>query len=140
VGQNDSADVTSARAAPSNPPWPHGPLEHGTPLGSEASRPQPGSATTWRYTPPRAVTPDWILLIAGLAVCLGLLLGTTWTIMLMQPRLRRQAEDRHRLNKEWLAVRTARQQQRRCPYCELPLTEFDRYSEQAPAEDPPDDD
>jgi hypothetical protein len=94
----------------------------------------------WRITAPSAVTPNWILLIAGLAVCFGLLLGTTWTMMAMQPRLRRQAQDRHKLNEEWLAVRSARQQQGRCPYCALRLTEYDQDPEQAPVEDPPDDD
>ncbi|MGH3842384.1 MAG: hypothetical protein ACRDS0_13200 [Pseudonocardiaceae bacterium] len=85
------------------------------------------------------VTLSLILLIAGLAVCLGLLLGTTWTIQALQPRISRQAEERRRLNAEWVAVRAARQQQGRCPYCALPLAEFDRYPEQAGAEDPPED-
>jgi hypothetical protein len=40
-----------------------------------------------------------------LLVCLGLLLGMTWTIQALQARLRRQAEERRRLNEEWLAIR-----------------------------------
>jgi len=84
--------------------------------------------------------PGSILLVAGLAVCFGLLLGTAWTIMAMQPRLRRQAEDRRKLNEEWVAVRSARQQQGRCPYCKLPQAEYDRYSEQTQRAEDPDDD
>jgi hypothetical protein len=86
------------------------------------------------------VTPGWILLVSGLALCFGLLLGTTWTVQAMQPRLRRQAEDRRKLNEEWLAVRSARQQRERCPYCALRLAEYDQDPRQAPVEDPPDDD
>lgn len=94
----------------------------------------------WRNTPPSAVMPGGILLIAGLAICFGLLLGTTWTIMAMQPRLRRQAQDRRNLNEEWLAVRSAGRRQGRCPYCALRLAEYDQDPEQPPAEDPADND
>ncbi len=55
------------------------------------------------------------LLVAVLLVCLGVLLGATWTIQILQSRLRRQAEERrrlnaerHRLNAEWAALRAAR--------------------------------
>jgi hypothetical protein len=48
------------------------------------------------------------LLSGVLLVCLGLLLGMTWTIQALQPKLRRQAEERSRLNEEWSAVRMAR--------------------------------
>ncbi|MDQ4032541.1 MAG: hypothetical protein M3332_09840 [Actinomycetota bacterium] len=44
---------------------------------------------------------------AVLLICLGLLLGTTWTPQALQPKLRRQAEERRRLNEEWVAVCTA---------------------------------
>ena len=86
------------------------------------------------------MTPGLILLVAGLAVGFGLLLGTTWTIQAMQPRLRRQAQERRQLNEEWVAIRFARQQQGRCPYCALWLAEYAQNLMQAPAEDPPDDD
>jgi hypothetical protein len=82
----------------------------------------------------------WILLFAGLAVCVGLLLGTTWTLQIMQSRLRRQAEERRKLDEEWTAVRTARQRPGRCPYCTMPLPEYESYPEEAAGEDPPDDD
>ncbi|MGH3779169.1 MAG: hypothetical protein ACRDRO_00695 [Pseudonocardiaceae bacterium] len=69
-----------------------------------------------------------------LLVCLGLLLGTTWTTQALQPRLRRQAEERRRLNEEWLtireqwsALRTARRQLAKCPRCASPLIEQDWY-------------
>jgi hypothetical protein len=43
-----------------------------------------------------------------LLICLGLLLETSWTVQALQPTLRRQAEERRRLNEEWSAVRIAR--------------------------------
>jgi predicted RNA-binding Zn-ribbon protein involved in translation (DUF1610 family) len=58
-----------------------------------------------------------VLLSAVLMLSLGALLGTAWTTQASQPKLRRQAEERRRLNSEWLAVRTARRQQRECPRC-----------------------
>ncbi|MGH3671333.1 MAG: hypothetical protein ACRDSH_11960 [Pseudonocardiaceae bacterium] len=57
------------------------------------------------------------LLSAGLLVLLGVLLGSTWTTQFLQPRLCRQAEERRRLNEEWVAVRAARQQWGECPRC-----------------------
>jgi hypothetical protein len=51
-----------------------------------------------------------IVLNAVLLVCLGVLLGATWTIQALQPKLRRQTEERRRLNEEWTAVRIARRQ------------------------------
>ncbi|HVE96345.1 MAG TPA: hypothetical protein VNA67_05115 [Pseudonocardiaceae bacterium] len=67
------------------------------------------------------------ILGAVILVCLGLLLGASWTIQAVQPKLRRQAEERRRLNEEWLAVRTARQQQDECPHCATSLIERDWY-------------
>jgi hypothetical protein len=77
---------------------------------------------------------------AVLLVCLGLLLGTTWTIQALQPKLRRQAEERRRLNEEWAAVRTARRQRDRCPRCASPLLECDCYFAPTLVEYPPNDD
>jgi cell division protein FtsL len=57
------------------------------------------------------------LLSAVLMLSLGALLGTAWTTQASQPKLRRQAEERRRLNNEWSALRAARQQQRGCPRC-----------------------
>jgi sulfite exporter TauE/SafE len=65
------------------------------------------------------------LLSGVLLVCLGLLLGMTWTIQALQPKLRRQAEERRRLNEEWSAVRMARWQRGECPRCGCPLSEWD---------------
>jgi uncharacterized paraquat-inducible protein A len=62
---------------------------------------------------------------AVLLVCLGLLLGSSWTIQAVQPKLRQQAEERRRLNEEWSAVRTARRQRGECPRCGSPLSERD---------------
>jgi hypothetical protein len=62
-----------------------------------------------------------------LLVCFGLLLGASWTIQALQPKLRRQAEERRKLNEEWLAVRTARRQRRECPTCGSQLCEWYWY-------------
>lgn len=105
---------------------------------SPAAAPQPGSETSWRSTPQCAVT--LIVLGAVLLVCLGLLLGTTWTIQALQHRLRQQAEERRRLNAEWSAVRTARQQRGTCPHCASPLSERDWSVAPRDVVDPPDDD
>jgi hypothetical protein len=75
-----------------------------------------------------------------LLICLGLLLGTTWTIQALQPKLRRQAEERRRLNEEWSAVRTARRQQSECPRCGSPLFESRWYIAPTLVEERPDDD
>jgi hypothetical protein len=52
----------------------------------------------------------WILLGAVFLICFGVLLGATWTTQSILPKLRQQAEERRRLNEEWLAVRAARRQ------------------------------
>ncbi|MGH3881989.1 MAG: hypothetical protein ACRDRY_16830 [Pseudonocardiaceae bacterium] len=77
---------------------------------------------------------------AVVLVCLGLLLGVSWTTQLLEPKLRRQAEERRRLNEEWSAVRTARRQRGKCPCCACLLTERDWYFAPTIVEDPPDDD
>ncbi|MGH3768850.1 MAG: hypothetical protein ACRDS0_08800 [Pseudonocardiaceae bacterium] len=78
-----------------------------------------------------------LILLACLS--LGMLLGTTWTIQVLQPKLRRQAEERRRLNAEWQAIRDARQSVQfvRCPRCGYLLSEEAQYVEE---EDEPDDD
>jgi uncharacterized paraquat-inducible protein A len=82
----------------------------------------------------------WVVLGAILLVLLGLLLGATWTTQAVQPKLRRQAEERRRLNEEWLAVRSARRQQSACPRCGSPLSERDWYFTPTLVEEPADDD
>jgi hypothetical protein len=77
---------------------------------------------------------------AVLLVCLGLLLGCSWTIQSVQPKLRRQAEERRRLNEEWSAVRTACQQRGQCPRCGSQLTERDWYFAPMLVEERPHDD
>jgi hypothetical protein len=76
---------------------------------------------------------------AILLVCLGVLFGATWTIQMLQPRLRRQAGQRRRLNEEWSAVRAARRQQRECPRCGTLLTQRYWYLAPTIAEDRLDD-
>jgi hypothetical protein len=82
----------------------------------------------------------WVLLAAALLILLGLLLGWAWTNQALQPKLRQQAEERRRLNAEWMAVRTARRQRAECPRCAGPLSEQDWYYAPTLVEDPPDDD
>ncbi|HEX4099179.1 MAG: hypothetical protein WA731_21195 [Pseudonocardiaceae bacterium] len=83
---------------------------------------------------------SWNALSAILLVGLGLLLGATWTTQALRPNLRRQAEERRRLNEEWSAVRTARRQRGQCPRCASPLSERDWYFMPTLVEDPPDED
>jgi hypothetical protein len=80
------------------------------------------------------------VLSAILLVCLGVLLGATWTIQVLQPKLRRQAEQRRRLNEEWSAVRAARRQRQECPRCGALLTKRDWYLAPTVVEDHLDDD
>lgn len=80
------------------------------------------------------------MLIGILFVCVGLLLGATWTIQALDPKLRRQAEERRRLNEEWAIVRAARQQQNVCPRCGVLLAECYWYVAPMIVNNPPDDD
>jgi uncharacterized paraquat-inducible protein A len=80
------------------------------------------------------------VLSAVLLVCLGLLVGSSWTIQAVQPKLHQQAEERRRLNEEWSAVHTARRQRGRCPRCGSPLSEQDWYFAPTLVEDRQDDD
>jgi hypothetical protein len=45
---------------------------------------------------------------AVLLVCLGLLLGATWTTLALQHKHRQLAEERRWLNEQWVMIRTAR--------------------------------
>jgi hypothetical protein len=82
-----------------------------------------------------------ILVVAVLLVCLGLLLGASWTTQALQPKLRHQAEERRRLNEEWQAIHDARQQRDECPRCASPLSERDwRFAPTVVEERPYDDD
>jgi hypothetical protein len=80
------------------------------------------------------------MLGAVLLVCLGLLLGTTWTTQALQPKLRQQAEERRRLDEEWSALHAARQQLSTCPRCGYALNKRDWYYAPTVAEDLSDDD
>ncbi|MGH3771799.1 MAG: hypothetical protein ACRDRW_10440 [Pseudonocardiaceae bacterium] len=80
------------------------------------------------------------MLGAVLLVFLGLLLGSTWTVQVLQHKLRRQAEERRSLNAEWSAVRAARQPRGACPRCRRPLSQRDWSVAQAEVNNPADDD
>lgn len=88
-----------------------------------ASGPWVGSESSWRNQPQSTVTIE--VLGAVLLVCLGLLLGSSWTIQALQSNLRQQAAERRRLNAEWAAVSTVRKRRGRCPRCGIPLSEQD---------------
>jgi hypothetical protein len=90
-----------------------------------AGRPQPGDALSWRNVPQSTVT---VQLFSGvLLMCLGILLGAAWAVQACQPKLRRQAEERRRLNDEWLAVHTARREHGACPRCGYLVTGRERW-------------
>lgn len=76
-----------------------------------------------------------IIVAVALLICLGLLLGSAWTTQALQPKLRRQAEERRRLNEEWSAIHTARQQRGKCPRCASALSERDWYEDELPDDD-----
>ena len=109
---------------------------------SSAPGPQPASRTSWRGVPQGSVTLPvlgWLMLGALLLICLGLLLGASWTTQALQPTLRRQAEERRRLNQEWVALRDARQRLQRCPRCHWSLSERNWYSTGTLVDEPLDD-
>lgn len=82
-----------------------------------------------------------MLIVGGLLlVCFGLLLGTAWTTQINQAQLRRQAEERRRLNEEWAAIRAIRWQQNECPRCASSLFERNWYFAPTSVEERPDDD
>jgi hypothetical protein len=89
--------------------------EHGMLSRCRACGPPPGDALSWRNVPQNTVTMQ--LLSGLLLMCLGILLGAAWAVQACQPKLRRQAEERRRLNEEWLAVRMARREHAECPRC-----------------------
>jgi hypothetical protein len=98
---------------------------------------------SWRNAPRIGVIPQvvaWILVGAVLLVCLGMLVGASWTSLVMQPKLRRQAEERRQINEEWRALRAARAARESCPRCANPLPAQDWYPVSTLVEDPPEDD
>ncbi|HET9256824.1 MAG TPA: hypothetical protein VFO16_16720 [Pseudonocardiaceae bacterium] len=80
-----------------------------------AGVPGPGDTPSWRGSPRNTM----ILPVCGavMLMCFGVLLGTAWTTQLLQPRLRRQAEEQRKLNEEWLALRAVRRGRATCPHC-----------------------
>jgi hypothetical protein len=82
-----------------------------------------------------------MFLFGGLLLLfLGALLGGSWATQLAQPKLRRQAEERRRLNEQWAALPTVQSQRRKCPRCSLQLSEWDWYLPFIASEERPDDD
>ncbi len=122
-GEGDHSNISPERDAL---PW------------TPAARPWPRSELSWRSAP--QCTVALIVLSAVLLVCLGLLLGATWTVQALHRKLRRQAEERRRLNEEWLAIRTAQQHRTRCPRCASPLPGWGWFVAPMDVEDEPDDD
>jgi hypothetical protein len=73
------------------------------------------------------VTAQILVFGSLLLVCLGLLLGATWNTQALQPKLRHQAEERRRLNAEWVAIRRTQRSLRECPHCASALSEPNGY-------------
>src|ERR671917_2958682 len=71
--------------------------------------PRAGNEASRRDPPRSGVTVQAAIFIVLACLCLGNLLGTAWTIQALQPKLRRQAEERRRINAEWQALRNTRQ-------------------------------
>jgi hypothetical protein len=69
----------------------------------------------------------WVVLGAVLLICIGLLLGASWTTQALQLRHRHQAEERRRLNEEWSAIDVARREHAVCPRCTSGLSKQSRY-------------
>lgn len=79
------------------------------------------SGSSWPNATKSVVTA---LALGGvLLVCLGMLLGWSWTVQAVQPKLRHLAAERRRLNEEWSAVHNARRQRDECPRCGRPLSQ-----------------
>jgi hypothetical protein len=115
-------------------------LERDAPPRNQAPGPWSRSDTSRRNAPQTTVTLGWLLLGATLLICLGLLLGSTWTVQALQAKFRRLAQERRRLNDEWLTIRMARGQQGQCPRCARLLCEQDWYLTQTTIQEPSDDD
>lgn len=81
-----------------------------------------------------------VVLSAVLLVCLGLLLGATWTVQALQAKHRRLAQERRKLNTEWSAIRSTRHQSATCPRCASQLPAWDWSAAPTDEEDPSDDD
>ena len=142
-GDNSAQEVTDGHDfAPGSshvPPATDGvPPERDTVPRSTRLSPQPGNTPSWRDMPQSTMMAQ--VLGALLLICLGLLLGTTWTIQAVHPKLKRQAEERRRLNQEWATIYSIRTRQATCIHCGFPQTDVGWYFEQAPIEDLPDDD
>jgi hypothetical protein len=80
-----------------------------------------------------------IIVSAGLLICLGLLLGGSWTSQALQADYRHRAEQHRRLSEEWQAIRAARHHNQ-CPRCASPLYRQNSYLEPAANEEAPHDD
>lgn len=78
-------------------------------------------------------------LILLVCLCSGMLLGSVLAVRAVQPKRRRLAEERRRLDAHWRAVRKLEQQAEpvRCPRCGWLLSEEACYPEE---DDEPDDD
>jgi hypothetical protein len=69
-----------------------------------------------------------VITLAGLLICLGPLLGGSWTRQALRADYSHRAEQRRKLTEEWQAIRTARHHNH-CPHCTSPLTPCDSYHE-----------
>jgi hypothetical protein len=74
-------------------------------------------------------SPRIAMLGVAVLLCVGGLLGTSWTSRTLAAKFRQLAGERRRLNEGLLAIRTARRQEGECPRCACPLSEWDWYPE-----------
>jgi hypothetical protein len=80
-----------------------------------------------------------IITSAGLLICLGLLLGGSWTRQALRADYRLRAEQRRQLSEQWQALRAAHHHNR-CPRCTSPLSPYDPDHEPTIDHAPHDDD
>jgi hypothetical protein len=94
--------------------------------------PRAGNEASRRDPPQSGVTVEATILIVLVCLCFGILLGTAWTIQALQPKLRRQAQERRRINAEWEALRNTQQSVKldRCPRCGCHMSEGSWYFEE----------
>lgn len=64
----------------------------------------------------RHTTEITVSLVVGalLLVCFGLLLGAAWATQVLHHQHKLLAEERRRLNEQWLAIRAAQRHHRKC--------------------------
>lgn len=93
--------------------------ERGAGATAAANRQRRAATLLRRVLPPITMTAVWVVALGGvLLLCLGTLVGTSWTDQALARRYRRLAIERRELN-EWR--RTLQETHLRCVRCGKPL-------------------